>query len=459
MNLLPTTNETILGLSRAILAGELSCMEVLERCLATVDQLESQVHAWVLIDVDGSRHQASILDRELRDGHYRGPLHGVPVGIKDIIDVAGQPTSAGFRLWEERIVETDSPIVGSLKRSGAILLGKTVTTQFAWIDPPKTRNPWNFERTPGGSSSGSAAAVATGMCLGAVGTQTGGSVIRPASYCGIVGFKPRFGGLPTEGIVPFAESLDTPGLFARSICDISILYREILLNISQVDKSLSGTTSSFAPQLNSKRPARVFRLSGFITDRVDPFVNAAIDQAIQCIASHGIEVGELILSEEFADIHRTHRIIMSVEGAQANWNIYHDHREEMFPKIRALVEEGRATDDADYRQAIENQKILQSKFTSLVSSEGLTWFLLPSTLGPAPETSTTGDPWMNSPFTLLGSPVFTIPIGLDPDGLPLGLQLIAVSNRVQVGDPLLFDERVFQEALWFEQAIQNSILS
>src|SRR5262245_8701781 len=169
--------------------GALSARALLEECLAAVDAWEGRVRAWVLLDPDGARAEAGRLDREREGGHWRGPLHGVPVAIKDIIDVFDWPTAAGSVLWAQSVARHDAPVVRRLRQAGAVLLGKTVTTPFASFDPPPTRNPWDLSRTPGGSSSGSAAAVACGMVLGALGSQSGGSITRPASYCGIASCK------------------------------------------------------------------------------------------------------------------------------------------------------------------------------------------------------------------------------------------------------------------------------
>ena len=232
MRLFPEDHETIVGTARRLRAGELTCQDVLRECLDRIDQMEPAVRAWVLVDREGAEAQAKHLDEELAAGKGRGPLHGIPIGVKDIIDVKGLPTGNG--LAGQRWVRPSEPaaedafIVARLREAGAIILGKTVSTPFAWIDPPVTRNPWNFDRTPGGSSSGSAAAVACGMCLGALGTQTGGSITRPAAFCGVAGMKPTYGQISTEGITPLAPSLDHPGPIARSVADLRLMYLVML---------------------------------------------------------------------------------------------------------------------------------------------------------------------------------------------------------------------------------------
>src|SRR6476661_2462189 len=207
--------------------GTLRPSDLVEHCLKRIEQLESDVRAWVSVDVTGARREAKRLDALQDDGEWLSPLHGIPIGIKDIIDVAGWPTKCSSPLREHHIAERDAAVVAFLKKSGAILLGKTVTTEWACFDPPPTRNPWNLERTPGGSSSGSAAAVATDMCMAALGTQTGGSIIRPAAFCGVTGLKPGFGELPLEGIAPLTLHIDHVGPIARRVSDLYVVWQAL----------------------------------------------------------------------------------------------------------------------------------------------------------------------------------------------------------------------------------------
>ncbi len=201
----------------AIKSGALSPMALVEACLARIRAVDPTLQAWIHVDEAGALAHAAARAEEAKQGKLRGPLHGIPVGIKDIFDVEGLPTTAGAAAWAHRIATQDAPSVQWLRAKGAIILGKTHTTQFAFRDPAPTRNPWNTEHTPGGSSSGSAAAVAARMVPFALGSQTVGSVLRPAAYCGIVGFKPAHGRIPTDGVVPLAWSLDHVGVFARSV--------------------------------------------------------------------------------------------------------------------------------------------------------------------------------------------------------------------------------------------------
>ena len=212
---------TIQRAAEAMRGGRLSPVELLGDCLKRLDEREPAVRAWVLVDRQSARGQAERLTRELRTGHWRGPLHGIPIGVKDIIDVADWPTAAGFRPWQQSIARHDATAVARLRQAGAVLLGKTVTTQFASYDPPPTRNPWDASRTPGGSSSGSAAAVACRTCLAALGTQTGGSITRPASYCGVASCKPTWGRVSLTGVVPLASSMDHVGVMANRVADLA----------------------------------------------------------------------------------------------------------------------------------------------------------------------------------------------------------------------------------------------
>src|SRR5947209_1667346 len=217
-------NRTIHEAAAAIRRGELSPVELLEQCLARIDLLEEKVRAWVVVDRDGAREQAERLTRELKGGQDRGPLHGIPIGIKDIIDVFDLPTGCGSKLWANSYARKDATCVQRLRQAGAVILGKTVTTAYASFDPPVTRNPWDLTKTPGGSSSGSAAAVACGMCLAALATQTGGSTTRPASYCGVCSLKPSWGRVSVDGVLPLAPSMDHVGAMANCVRDLAIFY-------------------------------------------------------------------------------------------------------------------------------------------------------------------------------------------------------------------------------------------
>ncbi len=232
---------TIVEAAWALRQGAIRPLDLVESCLEQIQRYDRQVQAWVLVDESGARQAAVSAQQELEHGLDRGPLHGIPVGIKDIFDVAGWPTKAGSPLREGHRAHQDAPLVAALRQAGAILLGKTVTVEFACFDPSPTRNPWSprLSHTPGGSSSGSAAAVAIGMCLGALGTQTGGSLVRPAAYCGIATLKPTFGQLPLDGVVPVSWHLDHAGPMARCVEDLWLMY-QVLRTASAGETAGSG---------------------------------------------------------------------------------------------------------------------------------------------------------------------------------------------------------------------------
>jgi aspartyl-tRNA(Asn)/glutamyl-tRNA(Gln) amidotransferase subunit A len=441
LRLFPDESETIEGVGRALRAGATTCAAVLERCFHQIDLWDERVHAWVFVDRAGAMHQARALDEELKTGKDRGPLHGIPIGIKDIIDVKGLPTAAGFRPWRDRVAEKDAPLVSALRAAGAVILGKTVTTQFAWIDPPPTRNPWNLERTPGGSSSGSAAAVATGMCVAAIGTQTGGSIIRPASFCGVCGYKPTYLSVNSDGILPFAPSLDHPGPIARTVGDLELIARVIDRHPGMRKRRAVEVPP---PEV---QPPTLYRLRGLFEDRAEPDTRRAYIGALLTLQSAGAVIEEPTL--DFDGVLQAHRVIMASEAAAGHEGRFAEHSGEYRPHIRALVEEGLKIPAVEYVRSRDLMARfchgLREGFTVMSPRHATEAIAVPATPGPAPDTSTTGDPVFNSPWSLSGDPVVSIPIGLSPDGLPLALQL--VGRRMK-------DYDLFGVARWCERALR-----
>jgi aspartyl-tRNA(Asn)/glutamyl-tRNA(Gln) amidotransferase subunit A len=416
MNLFPERYETIAGLGVRLRAGDATCVEILEACLGRIDEREAEVHAWVLVDRDGARGQARALDRELSAGRDRGPLHGMPIGIKDIIDVGGMPTGCGDpRDVDREAAPADAPIVQRLRKAGAVIMGKTVTTAYAWIDPPVTRNPWNLAHTPGGSSSGSAAAVACGMCMGAIGTQTGGSIIRPASFCGAAGMKPSFGRVSTAGILPFAPSLDHPGPIALCVGDLRLIYETI------ADRDAVSDAHDRTPSAGND-PPRLGVIGGYFDRHATLEMQQSVHAFTNWFAAHGATVGDVIEPVDFEDVFRSHRIVMAFEAAAV-------HRERLAlipeaypPRITALIREGESIVGSDYRieRGLKDGRV-RAMMGLFDESDAL---VTPATIGPAPDPSTTGDPAFNSPWSYLGFPTVSFPIGSSAGGLPLAVQLI-----------------------------------
>ena len=443
MGLYPHEHETIDGAGKALRAGRTSCVEVLGRCLDRIEEWEPRIRAWVVVDRDGALKQARALDEEFAGGDCRGPLHGIPIGVKDIVDVAGLPTAAGFRPWKDRIAEKDAVIVERLREAGAVILGKTVTTQFAWIDPPPTRNPWDLTRTPGGSSCGSAAAVALGMCLGALGTQTGGSITRPASFCGVCGFKPHFGGLPTEGIAPLAPSLDHPGAIAATVRDLAILYHAIVPEV--LDPS-SGPVLA-----EGWTPGGMGRPRGFFDVKADPVMRRALDDAVDAFTTAGVRVSEPPLPDDFEVISHHHRAIMAAEAAAWHEGRFAEMRDEYAPRIAELIEEGLSVPAPQYVRSRQHQSQARWYWRTLSyrheSYRKAGHLITPAAIGPAPDLATTGDPVFNAPWSYTGLPTISLPVGLSPDGLPLAVQLVGLGG----------EEGLFLTALWCEAVIRRAL--
>jgi aspartyl-tRNA(Asn)/glutamyl-tRNA(Gln) amidotransferase subunit A len=361
-------------------------------------------------------------------------LHGIPLGIKDIIDLAGLPTACGSELLSRTRAARDAVLVGRLRQAGAILIGKTVTTQFACFDPPPTRNPWNLEHTPGGSSSGSAAAVATGMCLGAIGSQTGGSITRPASFCGVAGCKPTFGRVTADGVYPLAPSLDHPGPLARCVRDLAMLLAALVepADAPALQRAFDGPLS--LPRLG--------RLGGLFDERVSPSGAIALQASLTELAAAGAAVVESRLPASFDDVLRHHRIIMTSEMAAHHRERLAAHPDDYGPAVRGMIEEGFDVPASEYARSREHQ--LQLRREILASFEGVDVLVCPSAIGSAPDTSSTGDPAFNAPWSYTGLPTVTIPMRLDPVGLPLGLQLVGRPND---------EAQLFRAAAWCEAVL------
>ncbi|MCA9011651.1 MAG: amidase, partial [Planctomycetaceae bacterium] len=360
----------------------------------------------------GAREQAARADDERVRGVAHGVLHGIPIGIKDIVDVAGTVTGAGspLRMKSALPAARDASLVTALRRAGAIILGKTVTTQFACFDPPRTQNPHGAGRTPGGSSSGSAAAVAAGMIPAAIGSQTGGSITRPASYCGVCGMKPTFGTVSLDGVIPVAPSLDHPGPLARTVGDLRIMLQ-----------ALSGITDVVS-KISDVNQMKLGRLRGFFDDRVDPQLNESLNSTFDRLSSMGVVIMDLNVPDEFCGVLEHHRRIMAKELAAWHRERFHLHQDDYGPCVTTLIEEGLRTSDEDYAASKSHQRALTRAMAALFGGS-FDALLTPAAPGPAPDAATTGDPCMNSPWSYTGLPTVSFPIGHTADGFPLAIQL------------------------------------
>jgi Asp-tRNA(Asn)/Glu-tRNA(Gln) amidotransferase A subunit family amidase len=454
MSLIPDCRQTIVGAAASLARGDVTCERLLDTCLERIDALDKEVQAWVSVDREAARNRARQCDAELAGRRSEGsvdrlsPLFGIPIGIKDIIDIAGQPTGAGSQLRSTGPpAERDATVVRKLREAGAIILGKTVTTQFACFDPPPTRNPWNLDHTPGGSSSGSAAAVAAGMCLGAIGSQTGGSIIRPASFCGVAGCKPTFGRVSCVGFVPVAPSLDTAGPIAGCVADLAIMLNAISVG-DTVDPSGDPTLKlaiDLADLQPNIKPPRLALLASQMGERGEYFEIAsgasmwsALTRALARLRSAGASVVER-KPDSSASSHRT---IMTFELADSHRDRFRKLRFDYRPTVSGLIQEGLLITGGQYEAARRDQARAIADSEALM--QDVDALVCPAARGPAPDPSTTGDPIFNSPWTYSGQPTITFPIELSDDGLPLGIQLIG--RR--------FDEPgLFRAAAWCEAVL------
>lgn len=367
--------------------------------------------------------------REIERGGWRGPLHGIPLGIKDIYDVFDWPTAAGSRLWKNSIARQDAAVVRRLRQAGAVFVGKTVTTQYASFDPPPTRNPWNAARTPGGSSSGSAAATACGMCLGALASQTGGSITRPASYCGVASCKPTYGRVSCEGVVPLAASMDHPGAMARSVRDVEILLTTL-------------ADTGWEMQSDCTTPPTIGRLRGLFESRAEPSVTQMMERTTEQLRRRGATVVDVKLPSSFDEVLPRHRIIMAVEAAVFHGERLRRHPDDYDPWISTLLEEGLACPAPEYARCKEHQRQLRVEIENCFT--GVSALLAPATTSPAPDATSTGDPAFNSPWSYTGLPVVSFPTGLTEDGMPLAIQLVGRAWS---------ESELFPLAAWCEETL------
>jgi aspartyl-tRNA(Asn)/glutamyl-tRNA(Gln) amidotransferase subunit A len=437
---------TITEAAEFIRTGELTPSELLEQCLHRLDKHEECVQAWVYLDRAGAREQAARLTAELKAGQYRGPLHGIPIAVKDIIDVFDMPTGCGSKRWAQSYARRDATVVERLRQAGAVIMGKTVTTAYASFDPPVTRNPWNLERTPGGSSSGSAAAVACGMCLGALASQTGGSITRPASYCGVCSIKPSYRRVSVDGVLPLAPSMDHIGAMANCVRDLAILFQVIAGPDARSPSTFGGTTPDAVhlidrrldPKCTEYAP-RFGRLHGFFDELSDPVMREAMNHLCRELKSpdlrfihefkgYGAPVLHLVPPASFTGIHANHRRIMAVEAAGYHARRLARYPDDYPPRVRELIEEGLKCPATEYLEARNTQGSAEVEIDNM-SRLPATYLLTPATTGPAPAKETTGDPAMNSPWSFTRSPTISMPISWTPDGLPLAVQVTGLSDR------------------------------
>lgn len=419
--------------ARRIRAGTLSPSNLLAACLKRTDAVEPAVAAWVRLDRDAAARVAVQRDIEAREGRFMGPLHGVPIALKDIFDAAGVPTTAGAPAWATRTPAVDAPSVAALRGAGAVPMGKLATTPFAYLDPSVTRNPWDPEHTPGGSSSGPAAAVAARMVPLALGSQTVGSVLRPAAYCGVVGLKPTHGRISAAGVLELAGSLDHVGVFARAVEDCALALTVLVGGDPAPDDYVGAVVDPPAPRLGVLAP--------FLA-RATPEMGKHLEAVTRGLEAAGARLEDVALPAAFASIYDVGATVLRAEAAAAHAPLFPAHAAEYPPKIKELIELGHAISAPVYLAAQAARGQVREAVRAIAARYDA--FLLPTIGAPAPRgLASTGDPSFCSPWSFLGMPAITLPTGVE-GGLPLAVQLVAAPWS---------EARLLAAAAWCERVI------
>lgn len=406
----------LVELAAALASGELPLDRYLDRLERRFAERERDVLAFMPEDDRFARlrRQAAALIERHPQPETRPPLFGVPFGVKDVFHAEGFPTTAGSRLPPAELRGDEAAAVRRLKRAGGLVLGKTVSTEFAYFAPGPTRNPHNPAHTPGGSSSGSAAAVAAGLCPLALGTQTIGSVNRPAAFCGVVGFKPTYGRIPRDGVIPLAPSLDHVGFFTAAAGDAALAAGCLL--------------DGWHPD-SGRRPPVLGLPEGPYLDCASDLARRHLRAACARLEAAGLRLLRVAALADFDAVRSRHQRLLAGEAARVHAAWYRRHRQLYHPKTAALIEEGQAVGDGELARLRRGRLELRRQLEDLMEEHGVDLWLTPAAPGPAPRgLSSTGDPVMNLPFTHAGMPAVTLPAGDDGTGLPLGLQLAGRSG-------------------------------
>ncbi len=409
----------------------MSCESDIRALLAHVDSREGEIGAWAWLDHASALAQARALDA----APARGALHGMAIGVKDVIDTADMPTEYNSPIYAGHRPAQDAEVVRRLRAAGAIILGKTVTTEFAFMAPGRTRNPHDLSCTPGGSSSGSAAAVAAAMVPVALTTQTGGSTIRPAAFCGVIGYKPAFGRYPVAGLKHLSPSLDTIGLHARNFDDLA--------RVSAVLAGDANTATAVIPL----RP-RIALARTQHDHEAEPQAIKRLEDVAVALRTAGAEVREMTLPAQFAEIEPLHRVIMAKETAQMFEQEWANARQQLSTDLAAFIAQGIAYTDAEVAAARLRVADGKRLMDTLLAADEL--LLMPPAAGEAPVgLASTGNAAFNRLWTMLGVPAITLPAGRGVRGLPLGVQLIAGHNAGR-------EAQFFARARWVQDALASA---
>jgi len=416
------TSVSAADLTRRIDNEDLTASDLTDACLQRIDQRDGEVQAWTFLDRDHARAQATNLDDQGEPGNAPGALHGIPVGLKDIIDTADQPTENGTVLDAGRQPDVDAALVRRLRQAGAVIMGKTVTTELAFFAPGKTHNPHNPAHTPGGSSSGSAAAVAAGMVPLAVGTQTTGSVIRPAAFCGVVGYKPSRGLIARTGVVVQSDWLDTIGVFSKTVEDAGLIA-EVLAGADPGDRhsrTLARPRLQAAANAKPPHPPRFAFVRSPVWDQADGEVQAGFEALADDL---GWQCEAIDLPPSFDTGHAVHTNVMVAGMAHHLGHYYERGREQLSDRMCQAIEDGRKVLATDYLAGIDHIRRMNADLALVFSRYDA--ILTPATTGTAPlGLETTGDPAFCALWSLAGTPAISLPLLFGANGLPIGVQLI-----------------------------------
>lgn len=426
-----------------ILQGAATSEQVVAACLRQIEIREPEVQAWTFLDPAYAIEQARAADQRQAAGLPLGPLHGVPVGLKDVIDTADMPTENGTVLHAGRCPGVDAALVAALRQAGAVILGKTVTTELATYAPGKTRNPHNPAHTPGGSSSGSAAAVAAGMVPLAVGSQTNGSTIRPAAYCGVFGYKPSFGLIPRDGMLKQSPHLDQVGLFGRSIEDLALLAEQ-LSGYSANDPATRPRARPPLLRTAMEAPPLAPRLAFLRTPlwgHLEADTMRGLARLQERLGEHCAEAG---YPDAALDVQDTLRTVMEAEIAASFAREYATGLSHLSTSLQGQIERGGKISAFDYQRALARIPLMNQAFDAIFDRHDA--ILTPAVAGTAPTgLASTGNPEFCTPWTFCGMPALSLPLLTGDNGLPIGVQLVG-----RHGD----DARLLRTANWLLAALQ-----
>jgi aspartyl-tRNA(Asn)/glutamyl-tRNA(Gln) amidotransferase subunit A len=434
---------TLAAAARRIRDGTLSPVDLLDAHLDRIRSVEPYVRAWVSLDRTRAREVAERRSAEIKAGHIRGVLHGIPVGVKDLYHVAGMVTAAGAAQFAHEHPDADAQAIMRLRSAGAIVLGKTTTTEFACDDPTETRNPWNLEHTPGGSSSGSAAAVGAGMLSLALGTQTVGSTLRPAGYCGVIGFKPTYGRISCTGLVPLAWSFDHVGIFCRSVEDVALVL-QILAGHDPTDPiSLAEPVPDYAAALMQDTPPLRLGIPRHFMERATAEVVVHLESVSEQFSRAGAHVEDVRLPGTLFELDAAGMLVVEAEAATYHAARFAGHPTEYQEKTRAFLDTGMKIPAIDYVAALRTCRLFRREIAKIMTEFDA--LLMPVAGAPAPKgLSSTGDPTFCAPWSYAGLPAIALPSGITAEGLPLAIQLIG---------SWLTEANLLAAARWCEQIL------